>query len=372
VTEVVDTVVIGAGVIGLAIARTWAKRGHDVLVLERAPRIGSEISSRNSEVIHAGIYYPSGSLKATLCVAGRSMLYEYCETHHVPHRRCGKLIVASDRAEIPTLEQLLVAANRNGVSDLRWLSAAEAIALEPNLACVAALHSPSTGIVDSHALMTAFLGEAEDHGAQVARETRFERAAVRDDRFVVSTVGRDGQRYEISAHHLVNAAGLGAQDVATAIDAMPLAFVPKRFLAKGNYFRLVGTAPFSRLVYPVPEPGGLGVHLTLDLGGQARFGPDVEWIETIDYGVQPGRGEKFYRSIRRYFPALAHGQLVPDYAGIRPKISAPGAPNADFVIQDATVHGVLGLINLFGIESPGLTASIAIADRVAERLAQGA
>ena len=362
-----DCIVIGAGVIGLAVARALAVTGREVIVLEREGAMGTHASSRNSEVIHAGIYYPAGSLKARLCVEGKHALYAFCAERGIAHRRCGKLIVATSPAQAAALEGIRARAAANGVDDLRLLSAAEARAVEPALACEAALLSPSTGIIDSHALMLACLGEAEDHGAAVAFHAPVERILA----------GAAGHRVEtggpspavIEARAVVNAAGLFAPDVAARMDGLGAAHVPVARYCKGSYFSLAGRAPFSRLIYPVPETAGLGVHLTLDLGGQARFGPDTQWVDGIDYAVDPARGEGFYEAVRRYWPGLADGALVPAYAGVRPKISGPDDPAADFRIDGPEVHGISGLINLFGIESPGLTASLAIADAVAGEVA---
>ncbi len=364
-TDTVDCVVVGAGVIGLAVARTLAMRGREVLVVEKQSRIGSEISSRNSEVIHAGIYYPKGSLKARLCVEGRDRLYAHCASHGVDHLKCGKLIVASERAQVNDLERIKAAAEANGVDDLIWLDGAKAKRLEPALAVVAALLSPSTGIIDSHAYMLSLQGEAEANGATLAFGA--ELVAVRPMTQGLGLIFAGDTAPSLIARTLVNAAGLYAPAIAAATKGLSPDHQPIGHYAKGSYFTLGGRSPFSRLIYPVPEPGGLGVHLTLDLGGQARFGPDVEWVETLDYAVDPTRAEKFYAAVRAYWPDLADGQLAPAYAGIRPKLSGPGEPAADFRIDGPSEHGVAGLINLFGIESPGLTASLAIADLVAER-----
>ena len=357
----VECVVIGAGVVGLAVARALALAGREVVILEAEDAIGTHTSSRNSEVIHAGIYYPKGSLKARACVEGRTRLYEYCETHGVPFRRCGKLIVATSVSQEKELLSIKERAHQNGVTDVVEIPAAQAMRLEPALQCVAALHSPSTGIIDSHALMLAFLGDAEAAGAMLALKSRLER-------IVLSSRGFELQIEDtrIAATTVVNSAGLRAPSVARLMEGFPAAKIPPEFYAKGNYYSLAGRPPFSRLVYPVPEPGGLGVHVTLDLAGQARFGPDVEWVESIDYAVDPRRSERFYAAIRRYWPTLPDGALAPGYAGIRPKISGPDEPAADFVIQGPAEHGVPGLVNLFGIESPGLTASLALADDVAK------
>lgn len=364
--ERVDCVVIGAGVVGLAVARALAERGQDCLLLETERSIGCGTSSRNSEVIHAGIYYEPGSLKAELCVRGRALLYEFCASHGVPHRRCGKFIVATDAAQADALEQLLATGQRNGVEDLVPIGAAEAMQAEPALRCVAALHSGSTGIVDSHALMLALQGDFERAGGTIAFGAEVLGGRVDADGMTLR-VGGD-EPITLRCDRLINSAGLQAQAVAARIDGLRTGSVPGCHYAKGNYYSLTGRSPFSRLIYPVPEPGGLGVHLTLDLGGQARFGPDVEWIDAIDYRVDPTRAQGFYASIRRYWPRLPDGALQPAYAGIRPKLHPAGAGSADFLIQTADAHGVAGLVNLFGIESPGLTAALAIAERVVSEL----
>jgi L-2-hydroxyglutarate oxidase LhgO len=364
----VECVVIGAGVVGLAVARALALSGREVVILEAEDAIGTHTSSRNSEVIHAGIYYPKGSLKARACVAGRHRLYEYCETHGVPFRRCGKLIVAASDSQKEELLAIRKKAHENGVTDVVEIPAAEALRMEPALHCVAALHSPSTGIIDSHALMLAYLGDAEAAGAMLGLRSSLEKAFIKGKEFELHVKNTDPVRCEI----LVNSAGFRAPSVARSMAGFPADKVPPEYYAKGNYYSLASRPPFSRLVYPVPEPGGLGVHVTLDLAGQARFGPDVEWIERFDprtdYSVDPKRAERFYAAIRRYWPALADGALAPGYSGIRPKISGPKEPAADFVLQGPAQHGIPGLVNLFGIESPGLTASLALADDAAALL----
>lgn len=358
-----DAVVVGAGVIGLAVARALSMRGLDVVILESEGAIGTHASSHNSEVIHAGIYYPEGSLKARLCVEGRRRLYAYCEAHKVPFRRCGKLIVAVEETELAGLARLREAGRRNGVDDLTELSRGEVARLEPDVRCCAALQSPSTGILDSHAYMLALLGEAEDRGARIAFHTPFLGAARDANAFLVRAGG--AEPIELRTRVLINAAGLFATDAARGIEGLSPDRVRQTYWAKGNYFALSRPAPFRRLIYPLPEPGGLGVHLTLDLGGQARFGPDVAWTQSIDYSVDMTRHAAFATAIRRYWPGLDASQLHPAYAGIRPKLSTQGQPPADFAIDGPATHGVPGLVNLFGIESPGLTASLAIADEVA-------
>ena len=359
----VECVVVGAGIVGLAAARALARAGREVVILEAEEAIGTHTSSRNSEVIHAGIYYPRGSLKARACVEGRRRLYAYCDEHGVPYRRCGKLIVATTDAQLGELDAILKKGRENGVDDLVRIPASAAVAMEPALQCVGALHSPSTGIIDSHALMLAYLGDAEAAGAMLALKTSLE---------AVAFTGRDfelqANETRIRCNFLVNSAGIRAPTVASRIGGFPAQKLPREYYAKGNYYSLQGRPPFSRLIYPVPEPGGLGVHVTLDLAGQARFGPDVEWLErigpSIDYSVDPRRAGRFYAAIRRYWPGIAEGALAPAYSGIRPKISGPSEPAADFVVQGPPEHGIPGLVNLFGIESPGLTASLALADDV--------
>ena len=359
----IECVVIGAGVVGLAAARALAQDGREVLILERETLIGSGISSRNSEVIHAGIYYPKDSLKARLCVAGRAHLYEYCASRHVPHRRCGKLIVATAPAQISELEAIKRAAEANGVDDLIWLDADDVGRLEPEISCVRALQSPSTGIIDSHGYMLSLLGEAEAAGAMIAYGTSVSRIVLDDSGAAISVNGEDAP--SLHARLVVNAAGLGALDVARTMEGFPADHIPQGWLAKGSYFTLSGRrSPFGRLIYPVPEPGGLGVHVTIDMAGQARFGPDVEWVDRPDFAVDSARAAQFYQAIRAYWPDLRDGDLAPGYVGIRPKLSGPGQPAADFHIDSPRTHGVPGILNLFGIESPGLTASLAIADEV--------
>jgi L-2-hydroxyglutarate oxidase LhgO len=365
--ERVDCIVVGAGVIGLAVARALALAGREVVVLEAENAPGAHASSRNSEVIHAGIYYATGSLKARLCLAGRPLLYRYCEERGVAHRRCGKLIVAASDAQRPELDELRRRAGRNGVHDLERLSAPELRALEPEVRGAAALLSPSTGIIDSHAYMLALQGDAQARGATVVL-----RSPVLGGRAVAGgielDVGGGESAMTVLAACVVNSAGLGAQSLARRIRGLAADCVPPCHYAKGSYFTLAGRSPFTRLVYPLPEAAGLGVHVTLDLAGRARFGPDVEWVDAIDYRVDPARSQAFYRAIRRYWPTLPDGALVPAYAGIRPKIQAPDEPAHDFLIQGPAAHGVPGLVNLYGMESPGLTASLAIAGHVLDML----
>lgn len=364
--ESVDCVVIGAGVIGLAVARALALSGREVIVLEAAASIGTETSSRNSEVIHAGIYYPSGSLKARLCVTGRQALYRYCKAHGVPHKTCGKLIIATTEQHVATLERLYAQAIKNGVDDLHWLTAAQAQAIEPAIHCVTALHSPSTGIIDSHALMLALQADAENAGALFAFLSPVTGGEVTSEGLVLEVGGDEPVR--LLAATVINCAGLHAGRVAHRLRGFPAERVPAHYYAKGNYFVLAGRSPFNGLIYPVPEQAGLGVHVTLDLGGQVRFGPDVEWVEHIDYRVDPQRAEAFYAAVRRYWPELPDGALQPGYAGIRPKLQGPGEPAVDFVFQGPATHGVPGLVHLFGMESPGLTACLAIAEQVVSLL----
>ena len=363
-TERVDCVVIGAGVVGLAIARALAQTGQEVLVLEAKETIGTGISSRSSGVIHAGIYYPQGSAKARWCLEGRRLLYEYCATHSVEHRRCGKLIVATDRTQLPRLEAIKLAAHANGVTDVRWLDGAEAREMEPALSCVAALHSPSSGIVDSHGLMLSLQGDIQRAGGSVVCQTPLLYGHVEPGATRLHAGTRPEDLVDVSARVVINSAGLDAQNVARRL-GVPETHIPPLHYAKGNYFSLQCASPFAHLIYPLPEPDGLGVHLTLDLAGQARFGPDVEWIEQIDYAVDPRRSERFYKVIRRYWPTLPDASLQPAYAGIRPKIVRAPNPVADFVFQGPEAHGLPHLINLYGIDSPGLTAALAIGRVVA-------
>ena len=363
-----DCAVIGGGVVGLAVARALALAGREVVVLEAEGAIGTGTSSRNSEVIHAGIYYPQGSLKARLCVEGKQALYAYAAERGVPHQRCGKLIVATSPEQVAQLEVIRAKAAANDVGDLVLLTAQQAMDMEPQLHCVAALHSPSTGIVDSHALMLSLLGDLENAGGMLALKSPIARAECGQDAIVL--VAEDGTA--LRCNTVVNAAGLLAPELARRFEGLPPAAVPAAYFAKGSYFTLSGRAPFSRLVYPVPEPGGLGVHLTIDLGGQAKFGPDVQWVQSADdLVVDPARGNGFYAEVRKYWPALPDGALIPGYAGMRPKISGPDEPARDFMIEGPESHGVRGLVNLFGIESPGLTSSLAIGRYVERLLAAG-
>ncbi|OJY68580.1 MAG: FAD-dependent oxidoreductase [Sphingobium sp. 66-54] len=355
----VGAIIVGAGVVGLAVARALALAGHDVLILEREHQFGTITSARNSGVIHAGLYYPDGSLKAQLCVEGRQLLYDFCERRGIAYRRCGKLIIAASEEEFPALDAVMARGAEAGVNDLVRLDSTEVRALEPALVCAGAVHSPSSGIIDQHGLMLALLGEAEAHGAVLVCDAPVDDITRLQSHWVVQ-VGETRLRAPV----VVNAAGLGAQALARTIETLDPKLVPPLFLAKGCYFSYAGRVPFSRLIYPVPGPASLGTHFTLDLGGQARFGPDIHWIDTIDYTVDPDLKPEFLAAARRIWPDAEEDRLQPAYAGIRPKLSGPGMASADFVLQDETVHGLPGLVNLFGIESPGLTASLAIAARV--------
>lgn len=359
-----QTLVIGAGVVGLACAAALARRGHDVIVAEKADAIGTGVSSRNSEVIHGGMYYPTGSLRAKHCVAGRRLLYEFCQARGAPLKKTGKLIVATNEAEEKKISAIHAQGVTNGVEGLTLLDGAAARAMEPALSCVAAVWSPETGIVDSHAMMLALQGVIEDHGGMIAFETPVERIARAGGAWRVSFGGAAGGAFEFDA--IINSAGLSAQSVARAIDGFPPERIPKQTLAKGNYFVYAGKPVFTRLIYPAPVDGGLGTHVTLDMAGRMKFGPDVEWIDREFYEVDPTRADSFYASIRRYFPALPDHSLVPDYSGIRPKLSGPGEAPVDFIIDGPEQHGCVRLVHLFGIESPGLTSSLSIAEDVAE------
>jgi L-2-hydroxyglutarate oxidase LhgO len=381
----VETVVIGAGVVGLAVARALALAGHEVMVIEREAAIGQGISSRNSEVVHAGLYYPTGSLKAELCVRGKEMLYAYCEERGLPISRCGKLIVATDESQLSKLEKIQAQAHANGVPVQR-LSHEQARALEPELECVAALHSPTTGIVSSHDLMTSFQGDLENSGGMVALASEVSEIKIfksnqhqvhaNNNEFAIEIVVIDDrqQSTRLACKHLINAAGLSAPMLARRMQGLAAQHIPQEYYAKGNYYSLGGKAPFKHLIYPIPEEAGLGVHLTLDLGGQAKFGPDVQWLEgitdpaQIDYSVDPRRCVAFYAEVRKYWPGLQDGQLTASYSGVRPKIHGPHEPAPDFLIAGPQQHGIAGLVNLFGIESPGLTSSMAIGEKVVDIL----
>jgi len=360
--EQVDCVVIGAGVVGLAIARAAALAGREVIVLEAAEAIGTHTSSSNSEVIHAGLYYPKGSLKARFCVEGKELLYRFCAERGVPHERIGKVVVAADESEVGAVKSYVAKAEANGVTDLRWLSSTELREMEPAVTCVAGFLSPSTGIIDSHALMLAVQGDAENHGASVAFLSPVESGEVRNDGIVLNVGGAEPM--SLLARTVINSAGLYAQNIAQSLRGLAPETIPPQYFAKAHYYTLSGRSPFNRLVYPVATHAFLGVHVTLDLGGQARFGPDVCWVDSVDYSFDDAREPLFYEAVRHYYPQLKDGALQPGYTGIRPKISGPNEPAADFMIQGPREHGVPGLVNLYGIESPGLTASLPIADYV--------
>jgi L-2-hydroxyglutarate oxidase LhgO len=362
----VDCIVVGAGVVGLAVARELALAGHEVIVLEASEGIGTETSSRNSEVIHAGIYYPTGSLKAQLCVAGKHLLYDYCSTRGVAYQRIGKILVATQEEELPTLRKYQQLAAANGVDDLQWLDAAAVREEEPAVTAVAGLLSPSTGIIDSHALMLSLQGELEAHGGMIAFHAPVRSGEIREDSIVVEAGGAEPMMLQCGL--FVNCAGLHAQTLARALRGFPAQHIPPQYFAKAHYYTLAGRSPFRRLIYPMPVAGGLGTHVTLDLGGQVKFGPDVRWVDALNYDFDDSLAGEFYSSIRRYYPGLQDGQLQPGYTGIRPKVSAPSEPAGDFIVQRPSVHGVAGLVNLFGIESPGLTASLAIARQVCAAL----
>ena len=368
----IQTVVLGAGVVGLAVARELALQGQEVVLLESTDAFGTGTSSRNSEVIHAGIYYPAGSLKAKLCVQGRQMLYVYCQERQIPHKACGKLIVATSVQQVAQLSAIQAKANANGVlgaDQLRLMSAEEAKAMEPDLKCEAALWSPGTGIIDSHALMLSYLGDFENAGGVLALNSAFSSAQIVRTSDTTQFIVRTQDGTEILAQNVINSTGLSAPNTARQFEGMDLANLPRAYYAKGNYFSLAGRSPFSRLIYPVPEAAGLGVHLTLDMAGQAKFGPDVEWVDSPDkLEVDPSRGDAFYAEVRKYWPGLKDGALMPSYSGIRPKINSPQETAADFCIMGPTTHGVSGLVHLLGIESPGLTSSLAIAREVSQAL----
>jgi L-2-hydroxyglutarate oxidase LhgO len=358
-----QVLVVGAGVVGLAIARAAAIAGHDVILAEAADAIGTGTSSRNSEVIHAGLYYPTGSKRAYHCPRARRMLYDFCASHGVPHRKCGKLVVATNDNEVKRIEEIFQQSQINGCENVALIDVAAAKRLEPEVACLAAMLSPETGIIDSHRYMLALRGDLEDHGGVVALNTPIERVVQVADGWEVHFGGADPQSITVDA--VVNAAGLGAQKLARATEGYPQERVPKLVLAKGNYFAYAGKPVFSRLVYPTPIHGGLGIHVVLDLAGRMRFGPDVEWIEHENYDVNPNRAPAFYQRIRDYWPGLPDNSLVPDYAGIRPKVTGPGEAAMDFLIDTPQEHGVPRLIQLFGIESPGLTSSLSLGEEVA-------
>ncbi len=365
-----DATVVGAGAVGLACGRALAKRGLTVLVLEKNGLIGEGVSSRNSEVIHAGLYYPTGSLKARFCVQGRRALYAFLDSHKIDYRRCGKLVVATDEAEVDRIEAIFHQATANGVEGLEHLTGAQARALEPGLNAHAAILSPESGVFTSHDYMLSLQGEIEDAGGSVVLSTPFERAeSLPDGGFRITAGGEGGAT--LTTRLLVTAPGLEAQDVAARIEGFPADRIPTRHLGKGIYFRLTGKAPFERLIYPPPIPGALGTHYRKDLGGQAVFGPDLTYVETEDYTVDPAKAEEFARYIRRFWPGLPNDALTPDYAGIRPKLHGPGEPQPDFRLDGPEAHRLPGLIALFGIESPGLTSSLAIGEAVTERLVHG-
>ena len=362
-----QVLVVGAGILGLAVARAAALAGHDVIVAEAADGIGTGTSSRNSEVIHGGMYYPTGSLRALHCTRGRRLLYEFCASHGVPHRKCGKLVVATSDAEAGKIESIYKQGLLNGVEGLALIDGSEARGLEPALACVAALSSTETGIIDSHGYMLALQGDLEDRGGMIAFETRIERLTRTVSGWSIRFGGKEAGALEVDA--VVNCAGLGAQALARATDDYPAERVPRLVLAKGNYFGYSGRPAFSRLIYPAPVDGGLGIHVTLDLAGRMRFGPDVQWIDREDYEVDPGRAKLFAERIRSYWPAMRADALVPDYSGIRPKLTGPGEPAADFLVVGRAEHGLPGLVHMFGIESPGLTSSLSLAETVMAQLA---
>lgn len=365
-TDRLDCAVIGGGVVGLAIARRLALAGRRVVLFEAERTTGMHTSSRNSEVLHAGIYYPTGSLKARLCVQGRRLLEDYCRRRGVGYRRIGKLVVAVADDELPTLEHHMAQAQANGVEDVAWLERAEVARLEPAVRCVRAMASPATGLVDSHGLMQALSAEARQAGADIVLDTPVRGGEVGGDGISLDVGGRDGARYRFAT--VVNAAGFSAPAVARSLDGLGPATVPTAYFARGHYFTVNGASPFQRLIYPLPSRDGLGIHVALDLGGTVRFGPDVSFADGPSYAFDEGRADSFYRSIRRYYPGLADGALAPGFVGIRPKVAPEGTGFVDFVLQGAEVHGVPGLLNLYGIDSPGLTASLALAKEVNDRV----
>jgi L-2-hydroxyglutarate oxidase LhgO len=360
-SDAIDALVIGAGIVGLAVGRALAQAGYETIIVERHRRIGEEASSRNSCVIHSGIYYPKGSLKARLCLDGRRQMYDYCAARGIAHRRCGKLIVAGE-SQLHSLEALYRKGQGNGVEDLRWLEVDDVAALEPAVSCAAALFSPSTGILDVHEFMNALLGDFEAAGGILVLDSSVERLRPGTNGIEVE-IASDGQSSAVIARNVCNAAGLSAVEVAHRVEGLRQDLIPVARFAKGNYFSCTGR-PFSHLVYPLPNEAGLGVHATLDLAGNVTFGPDVEWVDAIDYAVDPGRAAGFYAAIREYWSALPDGRLQPSYSGIRAKIVGPGEPAADFLVQGPRLHGIGGLVNLFGIESPGLTSALALGDYV--------
>ncbi len=374
--EQVDCVVVGAGVVGLAIARQMARNGHETILLERETSFGTITSARNSEVMHAGIYYPTGSLKTKVCLRGNVLLHAYAKSHGVPYNPCGKLIVASDSSQLNDLEKIWEKATANGVPQLSRLSKKQANALEPVLRVEEAIFSGSTGVIDSHSYMLSLLGEFEDAGGMIAYQSTLNKTTPLQEGingYQLEVLSEDGSVFPLHTRYLINSAGMSAPKVAAQILGFKQEWIPKPYFAKGNYFSLAMKSPFQRLIYPIPEPGGLGVHVTMDLGGQAKFGPDVEWLDIaeesqVSYAVDPERGNKFYAAIRSYWPDLPDGVLSPAYSGIRAKISKPGEPAADFRIDNAQYHGHTGLINLFAIESPGLTSSLAVAEQVEQLL----
>jgi L-2-hydroxyglutarate oxidase LhgO len=363
--ETTDCVVIGAGVVGLAVARAMARKGREVLILEAESAFGSVTSSRNSEVIHAGIYYTHGTLKERLCIEGRDKLYAFCDAYKVTYKRTTKLVYAEDESQVPGLRKLQAHAAKSGVF-MTWMEAGDVGRLEPALRCAAALHSPLSGIVDSHGFMLALLGDAEAHGAAIAYNSPVTGGAAGDNAVILKVGGSDPM--ELAARTVINCAGLGAQPLSRTITGLKPGSVPAQHYAKGSYFYLSGRPPFTRLIYPLPGVASLGLHYTLDLAGQGRFGPDLQWVDSLDYHVDESRIDLFYTEIRKYWPALPDGALRPGYSGIRPKIQGPGEPGVDFMIQTPEATGVIGFIALYGIESPGLTSSLAIADYVAERV----
>ncbi len=365
--DIVEYVIIGAGVIGLATARSLALNGRDVLIIEGAKTIGSGISARNSEVIHAGIYYPKNSLKAKLCVRGKELLYQYAKKQGIEHNNCGKILVATDDEQISHLEKIQKQAMDNGVNDLELITGDKAQSLEPELSCKAAIFSPSTGIINTHSFMLSMLGEVEDNGGACSFLSKIERITPSDSGFTLN-INCQGENITLRAKNIINAAGLATVKIAKNIEGFAEDKCPKQRYAKGNYFKLTGKHNFRHLIYPLPQQAGLGIHLTLDIAGQVRFGPDVEWVDKPNYSVNTARISEFYKAIKKYIPTLADNSLIPDYCGIRPKIFFSDKPYTDFLIQGEKDHGISGLINLFGIESPGLSASLAIAEYITKEI----